>query len=192
MVARRVKPGVIKVINKPFDNSMIESYTLLDVDEHDALSLIFASNTIEKEDENTFVIRYEDDELVSKMYKAIAHKHKESNPNFIDVSVRYELDMDAIPGTSVLVRDPEKQTIKVAYRKSTNFSKACNINRLFVNNAQRDAFFKDVVKGSYYKKTEKFVLSSEDREMYSKWSSFMNDRYFEIVSQLKRGSDTNV
>jgi len=191
MIARRVKPGVLKVINKPFDESMIESYTLLNVDDHDALALIFASNDVVKEDESTFVIKYEDGELVSKMYKAIANKHKQSNPDFIDVSVRYELEMDAIPGTSVLVRDPEKQQIKVAYRKSTNFSKACNINRLFVNNAQRDAFFKDVVKGSYYKKTEKFVLSSEDREMYTKWSTFMNDRYFEIVSQLKKGSEAN-
>lgn len=191
MIARRVKPGVLKVINKPFDESMIESYTLLNVDDHDALALIFASNDVIKEDESTFVIKYDDGELVSKMYKAIANKHKQSNPDFIDVSVRYELEMDAIPGTSVLVRDPEKQQIKVAYRKSTNFSKACNINRLFVNNAQRDAFFKDVVKGSYYKKTEKFVLSSEDREMYTKWSTFMNDRYFEIVSQLKKGSEAN-
>ena len=125
------------------------------------------------------------------MYKAIANKHKQSNPDFIDVSVKYELEMDAIPGTSVLVRDPEKQTIKVAYRKSTNFSKACNINRLFINNAQRDAFFKDVVRGSYYKKTEKYILSSDDRDMYVKWSSFMNDRYFEIVSHLKKGCEAN-
>lgn len=192
MIARRVKPGVLKVINKPFDESMIESYTLLNVDESDALALIFAAEDITKEDEVTFVIKYNDDEVVSKMYKAIAHKHKQSNPDFIDVSVRYELDMDAIPGTSVLVRDPEKQQIKVAYRKSTNFSKACNINRLFVNNAQRDSFFKDVVKGNFYKRTEKFILSSEDKEMYTKWSTFMNDRYFEIVSQLKKGNKTNV
>jgi len=191
MVARRVKPGVLKIINKPFDESMIESYTLLNVSEEDALALLFASINIEKEDETTFVIKYENDELVSKMYKAIAHKHKENNPDFIDVSVRYELDMDAIPGTSVLVRDPEKQTIKVAYRKSTNFSKACNINRLFINNAQRDSFFRDVKNGSEYKKTEKYVLSSVDKETYSKWSSFMNDRYFEIVTQLKKGSNAN-
>ena len=111
MIARRVKPGVLKVINKPFDESMIESYTLLNVDDHDALALIFASNDVVKEDESTFVIKYEDGELVSKMYKAIANKHKQSNPDFIDVSVRYELEMDAIPGTSVLVRDPEKQQI---------------------------------------------------------------------------------
>ena len=192
MIARRVRPGILKVINKPFDKSMIESYTLLNVDASDASALIFAAKNITKEDEYTISIRYyEDDDLVSQMYKAIAHKHKQNNPDFIDVSVRYELDMDAIPGTSVLVRDPEKQTIKVAYRKSTNYSKACNINRLFITNAQRDAFFRDVTKGTYYKKTEKFVLSSEDIEMYTKWSVFMNDRYFEIVSQLKKGSGNN-
>lgn len=187
MIARRVRPGILKVIDKPFGDSMIESYTLLNVDEHDALALLFAAGNITKDDESTFTIRYEDGELVSRMYKAIASKHRQSNPDFIDVSVRYELDMDAIPGTSVLVRDPEKQTIKVAYRKSTNFSKACNINRLFVNNAQRDSFFRDVVRGDYYKRTGKYVLCS-DEESYGKWSSFMNDRYFEIVSQLRKGS----
>lgn len=188
MIVRRVKPGIIKVINKPFDESMIESYTLLNVNENDALALIFSANNIEKEDENTFVIKYDDLEPVSKMYKAIAHKHKENNPDFIDVSVKYELDMDVIPGTSVLVRDPEKGTIKVAYRKTTNFNKVCGINRLFINNAQRDSFFKDVTKGSYYKNTDKFILSSKDKDMYTKWSCFMNDRYFEIVSQLKKGN----
>lgn len=189
MIARRVKPGVLKIINKD-DPNLIESYTLLNVDSNDALQLIFASTNLEKEDEETFVIKYEDSDLVSKMYKAIANKHRQNNPNFIDVSVRYELEMDVIPGTSVLVRDPEKQTIKVAYRKSTNFSKACNINRLFVTNASRDSFFKDVVKGKFYNRTGKYVLSrEEDPEMYAKWATFMNDRYFEIVSQLKRGNN---
>lgn len=188
MIARRVKPGVLKIINKSFDDGMIESYALLNVSPEDALELLFAAENIEKED-YAFVIKYNDGELVSRMFKAIAHKHKLNNPDFIDVSVRYELDMDVIPGTSVLVRDPEKQTIKVAYRKSTNFSKACNINRLFITNATRDSFFKDVVKGTLYKSTGKFVLSSEDKETYTKWSTLMNDRYFEIVSQLKRGQN---
>ena len=50
------------------------------------------------------------------------------------------------------------------------------------------SFFKDVTKGSYYKNTDKFILSSKDKDMYTKWSCFMNDRYFEIVSQLKKGN----
>lgn len=190
MIARRVKPGLLKIINAPFEG-MIESYTLLDVSKEDAAELLFVANSVKKEEDGSFTISYEDSEPVSRMYKAIAHKHKQSNPDFIDVSMRYELDMDAIPGTSVLVRDPNTQTIKIAYRKSTNYSKVCGINRLFVTNATREAFFKDVVHGAYYKRSSKFILGKEDAELYSKWSNFMNERYFEIVAKLKEGAKGN-
>lgn len=189
MIARKVKPGLLKIINTKFDDTMIESYTLLNVSEEDAFALLKVAKNVRKEDELTFVIEYEDEEVVSKMYKAIANKHKQSNPDFIDVSIKYDLDMDAIPGTSVLVRDPEKHTIKVAYRKTTNYSTRCNINRLFINNATRDEFFRDVVKGSLYRDYKQYVLSSKDSELYTKWSTYMNDMYFKIIPQLKRGQN---
>lgn len=191
MIARKVKPGVLKIINQPFDQNRIESYTLLNIDDRDALLLLYASSMPIKEDNQTFIITYGDGDLVDKMFKAIANKHSKSNPDFMDVSIRYELDMDAIPGTSVLIRDPEKQTIKIAYRKTSNFSKACNINRLFVDNAMRESFFKDAVNGMQYKRYGKFVLGHDDGTMYDKWSSYMNDRYFEIVGQLKSNKVRN-
>lgn len=190
MIARRLKPGLLRIINSHFDD-MIESYTLLNISKEDAAELLFAAVNVMKEPDGSFTIKYADDEPVSRMYKAIAHKHKLSNPNFIDVSMRYELEMDAIPGTSVLVRDPNSQTIKVAYRKSSNFSKACGINRLFITNATREAFFKDVVHGRRYKSTGKYILGAEDSSLYAKWSEFMNERYFEIVSNLKKGTESD-
>lgn len=190
MIARLVKPGEIRILNEPFSSSMVESYTLLDIGGDDAARLLFAASNVAKGEDGAFTITYNANEPVHKMYKAIAGKRRKANPDFLDVSVRYQLDMDAIPGTSVLVRNPEKGTISIAYRKTTNFSKACNINRLFIDNAKREEFFRDVVKGRYYLGHSKYVMTREDTDMYTKWSSYMNDRYFEIVGQLKAKKET--
>lgn len=179
MIARRVKVGLIEIVNEDFVNE-VESYTLLNVSHEDALRLLFVSENIVKEG-NKFVITYEDDDKVSKMYKAIANKHSKDNPNFLDVSKKYMGDDTKVPGTSILWRDPNKHVIRVAYRKTSNFNKECSINRLFITNDVRDKFFKDVVKGKRYLSTSKYELDTQDLDVYTKWSNYMNDRYFELV-----------
>lgn len=185
MIARRVKPGLLKIINNHDDN-IVESYTMILLNERDTLDLLYSAepNNIVKEDDNTFVITYEDKDQVSTLYKALANKRSKESSNFVDVSKKYELEFDAIPGTSVLVRDPEKREIKVAYRKSTN-SKVCSINRLFISNEIRDAFFNDVREGRYFRDNGKFILSDEDEFLYGKWSNYMTNRYFKIIKALK-------
>ena len=182
MIAQRIKPGVL-VISKEEMNANLESFTMLDVSKEDALALLFASSNVTKAG-NDFIIKYDDSDVVSKMYKAIACKHRESNPNFIDVSKKYTLKDNDIEGTSLLLRDPKNHIIKVCRRSTTN-SNECNINRLFITNDYRDRFFKDVRLCKRFKETNKYEIDSTDEEIYDEWSRFMNDAYFNIVSELR-------
>ena len=188
MIAQRVKPGVILISKQEMEGN-VESYTMLDVSKEDALELLFASNKIEKTADG-FVIKYEDNELVSKMYKAIANKHQQSNPNFMNVSQTYVLEDDDIVGTSLLLRDPKKHIIKVCRRSTTNSNK-CNINRLFIPDKYRDRFFKDVKLCQRYKELEKYEIDSRDVDIYTEWSNFMNDAYFGIIAELKEKGRLN-
>lgn len=181
MIARRVKPGLIEIVNEDFVNE-VESYTLLNVSHEDALRLLYSSENITK-DGNKFVITYQDSDLVSRMYKAIANKHSKDNANFLDVSKKYQGDDTKIPGTSILWRDPNTHVIRVAYRKTSKNNKECSINRLFVTNEIRDKFFKDVVRGKRYLNTNKYELDTQDLDMYTKWSDYMNERYFELIKE---------
>lgn len=188
MIAQRIKPGVLLISKNEMQDSL-ESFTMLNVSKDDALELLFASENVERTADG-FVIKYNDSDLVSKMYKAIACKHKESNPKFIDVSTKYTLKDDDIDGTSLLLRDPKKHIIKVC-RRSTAKSNECNINRLFIPNKYRDRFFKDVLLCQRYKDTNKWEIDSRDIDIYTEWSNFMNDSYFGIISELREKGRLN-
>lgn len=182
MIAQRIKPGEI-VISKAEMQDNFESYTMLNIDEQDALALLFASENIIKNGDE-FVITCSDSDAVTQMYKAIANKHKQTNKNFIDVSVKYEMSDEQVPGTSLLLRDAKKHTIRVCKRSTTN-DRTCNINRLFINNIVRDKFFKEVQKCLRYDETKKYEMDSRDAEMYAQWSMFMNNSYFANVAELR-------
>ena len=188
MIARKVKPGVMEIIDVRSEDEL-ESYTLLEITDKDAYLLATTAKGFTKEG-NVLTINYESGDDTDKMFKAIAQKHKESNKgNFIDVSKKYTIDEDIIiPGTSVLLRDPKTHVIKVCYRKTTN-SKLGNINRLFVDNATRDKFFRDVTRGQRYNKTHKYELDTEDKETYSYWSNYMNQQYIAILKFMAKNKE---
>lgn len=182
MIARKVKPGVLEIIDVSSQDE-IESYTLLEISDKDAYLLLASSKGFNK-DGNITTINYDNGDSTDKMFKAIAQKHKESNPdNFIDVSKKYSIDDINIDGTSILLRDPKTHTIRVCYRKTTN-SKEGNINRLFISNATRDRFFKCVNKTTNHERTGKYQLTSKDED-YAYWSNFMNNEYLSIIRSLR-------
>lgn len=188
MIAQRLKPGVLLISNKEMGDNL-ESYTMLDISKEDALELLFASTNVEKTNDG-LVIKYNDNDYVSKMYKAIASKHKQSNNKFMDVSKKYTLNDNDIEGTSLLLRDPKNHVIKVCRRSTTN-SNVCNINRLFIPNKYRDRFFKDVQLCQRFKDTGKYEIDSRDIDIYTEWSNFMNDAYFGIISELNEKGRLN-
>lgn len=189
MIVRKVKPGVMQIIDTESVDE-VESFTLLDVSGTDAFRLLASSKEFKSEDGVT-TIKYTSGDSTDSMFKAIASKHKkvaEEEPTkkaFRDVSKKYQLADVKIAGTSVLIRDVKKHTIRVAKRSTTNSTEG-NVNRLFITNFERDAFFNEARKSITYRDTNKFMLSYElDKESYANWSNYMNSRYFEIMEGLK-------
>lgn len=184
MIVRKVKPGIMQIIDiDPVDE--VESFALLDVSDKDAFRLLTKATGFESKDGVT-TIRYNNGDDVDTMFKAIAGKHKKSNPDFQDVSKKYHIKDISQGGTSVLLRDGKKHVIKVA-RRSTTKSTEGNINRLFITNAERDLFFKEADKSATRAKTGLYMLSADlDHELYEKWSGFMNKRYLEIIQSIAK------
>ena len=88
MIARKIKPGVLEIIDAKSQDE-VESYALLDITDKDAYLLLTSTKKFSK-DGNVTTITYENGDETDKMFKAIAKKHKEENPtNFIDVSKKY-------------------------------------------------------------------------------------------------------
>lgn len=188
MIARKVKPGILEIIDVKSQDE-IESYTLLELSDKDAYLLATSAKKFSK-DGNVVTINYDSDDDTDKMFKAIANKHKEDNANnFIDVSKKYTIDEDVIiPGTSVLLRDAKKHVIRVCKRATTN-SKEGNINRLFVDNIIRDKFFDDVRKGQRHLQTNKWELDTQDEKEYAYWSNYMNQQYLNILNAIKKNKE---
>ena len=184
MIVRKVKPGVMQIIDTEAINE-VESFTLLDVSGTDAFRLLASAKQF-KSEEGVTTIKYENGDLTDSMFKAIANKHKKDpDKKFVDVSKKYQIKNVNIGGTSVLIRDVKEHTIRVAKRSTTNSTEG-NINRLFVTNFERDAFFDDARKSITYRDTNKFMLDSRlDKDAYERWSAYMNSRYFEIMEGLK-------
>jgi len=179
MIARKVKPGVLEIIDIDLTKEL-ESYSLVEISDKDAYLLLTTSKGFKVGTNNMTIINYESGDSTDSMYKAIVEK-KKGKENFVDVSKKYSIDDIDIPGTSVLIRDVEKQKISVARRSTTN-SKTGSINRLFINNTIRDKFFNDVRDNK--KKFNKYELYGKDAK-YNAWSQFMNDEYLRIMKVIK-------
>jgi len=189
MIARKVKPGILEIIDVKSQDE-IESYTLLEISDKDAYLLATSVKQLSK-DGNVVTINYESGDDTDSMFKAIANKHKQENSeNFIDVSKKYIINEDVIiPGTSVLLRDAKKHVIRVCKRTTTN-SKEGNVNRLFVDNETRDRFFNDVrVSKRHLQNPNKWELDTQNEKEYAFWSNYMNIQYLNILSVIKKNKD---
>lgn len=184
MIARKIKPGVLQILDIDLKKEM-ESHTLVEITDKDAYLMLLSSNGFKVADNNAATIEYESGSTIDTMFKAIAEKHKKDDTReFADVSKKYNIDDVDIPGTSVLIRDVEKRTITVARRTTSNYKQG-SINRLFINNNERDKFFDDARVSNYYKKNKKFAIDTSDEQAYEYWSIYMNNRYFQIMRSLK-------
>lgn len=189
MIARKVKPGILEIIDVKSQDE-IESYTLVEISDKDAYLLATSAKQFSK-DGNIVTINYDSDDDTDKMFKAIVGKHKKENKgNFTDVSKKYIIDKDVIiPGTSILLRDVKNHVIKVCRRATTN-SKEGNINRLFISDSIRDKFFKEIARCKRYLQTNKWELDTQDEEIYNSWSAYMNNQYLEIMKVIKNNKET--
>lgn len=185
MIARKVKPGVLEIIDIDLTKEL-ESHTLIEISDKDAYLLLTTSRGFKVGDNNMTTINFESGDKTDKMFKAIAEKHKkDTSRDFMDVSKKFSIDDLNIPGTSVLLRDVKKQTITVARRTTTN-SKQGSINRIFITDEVRDKFFNDARKSVLFTTSKKYGIDIRDVEKYEYWCDFMNTQYIEIISQLEK------
>lgn len=179
IIAQKIKPNKIKLYRWAFDE--IESYSLLKVSVYEAKELIRSDKNHWKTEiihgVKEYVRNVSPD--LQKCWLNMVEKHKNSNPDFTDVSKKYILK---IPGTSCLIRDPNTHTIKISYRPK--YDRYSNINVLYISDQVREKFF-DEAHHSYLWKTEhKYGISIEDEKEYSKWSNYMNKCYIKFSKNI--------
>lgn len=178
IIAQKIKPNLIKLYRWAFEE--IESYSLLKVSVEEAKDLIRADKAGWKTELVNGVTEYirEVSEPINHIWLDIAAKHKENNPEFMDVSKRYKL---AIPGTSCLIRDPNTHSIVIAYRRKYN---TCGINLLSISDEKREEFFSDAHHSFFWKVNKKYGISIEDYSQYKKWNDYMNDCFKKYTKRI--------
>lgn len=181
IIAQKIKPNKIKLYRWAFDE--IESYSLLKVSVEEAKDLIRADKDGWHNELIHGVNEYvrEVTPAIDAVWKSIVAKHKKDNPEFMDVSKKYYINM---PGTSCLIRDPNTHVIRIAYRK-TLAKKPCNINILYITDNVRDLFFNDAHHSLFWKLEKKYGISVEDEIEYRKWSNYMNTSYLNNIEKRK-------
>ena len=182
MIGRLIKPCRI-CLYEQIDGGEIESFCLLKLSMGEVWEILSTvTNHPEKVNgmlDGSLVIDYSGkDDPVYKAWVKIALEHSKTEPkDFHDLSRKYK---STVPGSSVLVRDSKKHTIRIALRKGND---DCTINRLCISNDIRERFFQDVKHGTLYKETGKYIMDSRDYKVYSYWSKFMNNEYLLSTKQ---------
>ena len=181
IIGKLIKPCKICFYETRKDGGEIESFSLLKLSVGEFTQLLAKAIEMKKEIEFTLdgssVIQYSGNDELHQLWKTLAIEHERTNPEqFIDVSAQFKTD---ITGTSCLIRDPVNHIIRIALRKGND---KVTINRICVDNSIRERFFYDVKLTNYYKKNNKFAMDTQDLEIYTYWSKFMNSSF---INQYK-------
>lgn len=170
MIAQKIKGKKIRLIKE--DSNEIESYTMLhlNADEADKLRQLAVDNKVTASD-GVIYITYETKDLVDQYWKELCASHLKDNKNIAKI---YKLDIE---GTSILVRDPSKHIIRIAFKQDNNGS----INKCPISNSIRDAFFADCKRSLSFVDTGKYLLTLLDPKMYEYWSEYMNKVYLNRI-----------
>lgn len=176
IIAKLIKPCKICLYNMEEDGGEIESFTLLKLTLQEHTTLIFKAVHLNKEIEypldGSIVIPYSGEDKLHQFWKELAMEHKKQNPaDFVDLSHKFKTK---ILGTSCLIRDPAKHIIKIALRRGDD---TVTINRLCIGNDIRERFFSDVKRTKLFKQTGKYMMDTNDLDIYTYWSKFMNDSF---------------
>ena len=178
VIAQKVKPNLIKLYRWAFEE--IESYSLLRVSVEEAKDLIRADKDGWETKIINSVTEYvrEVSPAIDKVWLDIAAKHKNNNPDFMDVSKKYQL---LIKGTSCLIRDPNTHSIKIAYRRKNTL---CNINLLNIDDVKREEFFNDAHHSFFWKVNKRYGISIEDQLQYKRWNDYMNNCFKKYTRKI--------
>ena len=181
IIGKLIKPCKICFYETRKDGGEIESFSLLKLSVGEFTQLLAKAIEMKQEIEFTLdgskVIQYSGNDELHQLWKNLAIEHERTNPEqFIDVSAQFKTD---ITGTSCLIRDPVNHIIRIALRKGND---KVTINRICVDNSIRERFFYDVKLTNYYRKNNKFAMDTQDLEIYTYWTKFMNNSF---INQYK-------
>lgn len=175
-----------KILLEKTDEVIPYSYTripITDAQAHDIVTLYYSSLV---SDGNTYYLYATvDAELFNRFVQRIklrAHEH-EHEANFEKVPNK-KISV-YIPGTSVLIRNTQKTCIWIARRrKSASNSTRCTINKIFITDLERKAFFDSVnITGGPDAKSGRYCLYKGRDSLYFKyWNDLMNNRYKQFVN----------
>lgn len=176
LIGKLIKPCKICLYETRKDGGEIESFSLLKLSMKEFGELfakaIELKKVIEYPLDDSIVIQYSGNDEIHQLWKELSVEHKKVNPaNFVDVSAQFT---SKITGTSCLIRDPKNHIIRIAYR---NGDDKVTINRVCIDNEIRERFFNDVKTTKRYFKTKKYAMDTEDLNVYSYWSKYMNTSF---------------
>lgn len=185
IIGKLIKPCKICIYEIEEDGGEIESFSLLKLSLQEAVELLLnidlKADRIETTLDGSVVLKYSGNDELHNKWKELAVNHKNTNPQeFVDVSKTFT---STINGTSVLIRDPKKHVIRICKR---NGDDTLTINRIPIDDIQRESFFTDVKTGVYFKNNKKYAMSPDDQRDFStyiRWSNFMNVTYEKVLKK---------
>lgn len=178
MIARRLRTN--QIVIQQGTGSEIESFTLLHLNTEELNALLSCVSDWKQDGEGfkvSHVSVYGD--KLDEVFKTIAVEHSKTNPNFLDVTKKYT---SQISGSSMLIRDPEKHVIKIAWRKGNT----CAINKLIIDNQKREQFFRDAKSCKCFIEKGKYFIDARDEVIYTYWSNYMNRKYIENIQGVNK------
>lgn len=184
LIAKLIKPCKICVSDMREDGGELESFSLLKLSAQEYTSIIFKAvqlnRGIEYPLDGSVVISYSGNDEIHQLWKGVATEHMKQSPkDFIDVSAEFKTN---VLGTSCLIRDPKKHIIRIAKR---NGDDKVTINRLCIGNNIRERFFNDVKRTKLFEKTGKYAMDTQNLDIYTYWSKFMNSSFIMQLKDLK-------
>ena len=191
IIGKLIKPCKICFFESRKDGGEIESFSLLKLSLEEFTKMLSKAIELKKEIEypldGSMVIQYSGNDELHQIWKNMAVDHEKNSPEqFIDVSAQFKTK---IPGTSCLIRDPKKHIIRIALRDGNDKT---TINRLCIDNSIRERFFYDVKTTKYYKTNKKFAMDTQDLQVYTYWSKFMNMSFINQYKDLKKDKEIKV
>lgn len=189
LVAKLIKPCKICIYDMNEDGGELESFSLLKLSLQEYTSIVFKAVQLNKGIEypldGSIVIPYSGNDELHQLWKKLATEHMKQSPkDFIDVSAEFKTN---VLGTSCLIRDPTKHIIRIAKR---NGDDKVTINRLCISNDVRERFFNDVKRTKRFTKTGKYAMDTQDLDVYTYWSKFMNSSFIIQLKDLKNSVNT--
>ena len=174
MTVQKIKKN-IAILYIDDSNTELESFSLLHLNEEESVNILKAAKInpgIVDLGSTKIEFDYTAGDDFDKLFKAIALKHEKENYYFYrDTNKKFTPNID---GTSMLVRDVKNKIIYIGFRDNYN---SCNINKIYIPNSIREKFFSDTKKCSYLQKFNKYAISHDDMDYYTKWCGFMNEAF---------------